>query len=285
MMSQDNQATHTSSKGILMQKTDCTTLSLEHGIMRVYTHNGLTLHAYQTCDPIDDEVFIVEDNGRAFIIEYPCFYNNIEELTRYITDNNLEVEGIFAAYHMAGASFLPNVTVYATPSADVYGHGGGGRALIDNFAQVFGDAFDHTLPNVTNNLEAGTLSLAGIDVTITPNNEAYDIEIPALNAMYTHMLGHDCHSIVPGYGAADALIAQLEGFLARGYDLVLTAHYTPESLKDVQTKIDYLKNVKKVAATCTSADEFKTKLEQTHPDYTGLNYLDMTASFFFPDHA
>lgn len=150
---------------------------------------------------------------------------------------------------------------------------------------MFGDAFDHTLPNVTNNLEAGTLSLAGIDVTITPNNEVYDIEIPALNAMYTHMLGYDCHSIVPGYGAADALIAQLEGFLARGYDLVLTAHYTPESLKDVQTKIDYLKNVKKITATCTSADEFKTKLEQTHPDYTGLNYLDMTASFFFPDHA
>ena len=112
-MSQDNQATHTSSKGILMQKTDCTTLSLEHGIMCVYTHNGLTLHVYQTCDPIDDEVFIVENNGRAFIIEYPCFYNNIEELTRYITDNNLEVEGIFAAYHMAGASFLPNVAVYA----------------------------------------------------------------------------------------------------------------------------------------------------------------------------
>lgn len=103
--------------------------------------------------------------------------------------------------------------------------------------------------------------------------------------MCTHMLGHDCHSIVPCYGAADALIAQLEGFLARGYDLVLTAHYTPESLKDVQTKIDYLKNVKKIAATCTSADEFKTKLAQTYPDYTGLNYLDMTASFFFPDHA
>lgn len=268
-----------------MQKTDCTTLNLEHGVMRVYQHNELTLHAYQTNDPIDDEVFVVENNGRAFIIEYPCFYNNIEELTRYLADNNIDVEGIFAAYHMAGASFLPTVAVYATPSADVYGHSGGGRALIDNFSQVFGDAFDHTLPEVTHKLEAGTTTVAGIEVTIIPNDEAYDIEIPALHAIYTHMLGHDCHSIVSGATSADAIIAQLEDFLAQGYDLVLTSHYTPENLKDVQTKIDYLKNIKAIAATCSSADEFKSRIQQAYPDYSGLNYLDMTASFFFPNHA
>lgn len=268
-----------------MHTTDCTILPLQHGIMRIYKHNGLTLHAYQTCDPIGDEIFVVENNGHAFIIEYPCFYNNIDELTRYLADNAITVEGIFAAYHMAGASFLPTVAVYATPSADTYGHSGGGHALIDNFAQVFGEAFDHTVPEVTNHLEAGTLSVAGVDVTIIPNDEAYDIEIPALNAIYTHMLGHDCHSIVPGYDAADALIAQLEGFLARKFDLVLTSHYTPENFKDVQTKIDYLKNVKEIAASCSSADEFKARIKQAYPDYSGLNYLDMTASFFFPNHA
>lgn len=268
-----------------MQKTDCTLRQLDHGIMRVYHNNGLTLHAYQTCDPIDDEVFIVENNGRAIIIEYPCFYHNIKELTDYLTDSNIAVEGIFAAYHMAGGSFLPTTAVYATPSANIYGHSGGGRALIDNFAQVFGDAFDHTLPEVTNTLEAGSLSVAGIDITIIPNDEAYDIEIPALNAIYTHMLGHDCHSIVAGCDAADTLIAQLEGYLNRGYDVVLTSHYTPEDLKDVQTKIDYLKNIKKIAVRCSSADKLESQIEQAYPDYTGLNYLDMTTHFFFPDHA
>ena len=38
--------------------------------------------------------------------------------------------------------------------------------------------------------------------------DAFDVEIPEINAVYTHMLGHDCHSIVAGAGHADALIAQ-----------------------------------------------------------------------------
>ena len=79
------------------------------------------------------------------------------------------------------------------------------------------------------------------------------MEIPEINAVYTHMLGHDCHSIVAGAGHADALIGQLEGFLAKGYTLVLTSHYTPEDLKDVETKIAYLRTLKDIAGRCSGA--------------------------------
>ena len=40
-----------------------------------------------------------------------------------------------------------------------------------------------------------------------------------------------CHSIVAGADHADAMNAQLEGYIARGYDLILTSHYTPENWK------------------------------------------------------
>ena len=95
------------------------------------------------------------------------------------------------------------------------------------------------------------------------------------------MLGHDCHSIVAGAGHADGIIAELQSYMEKGYDLILTSHYTPEDLKDAQTKIDYLENLKKIAADCTDADTFKAKVQKEYPSYSGQNYLDMTAGFFF----
>ena len=85
------------------------------------------------------------------------------------------------------------------------------------------------------------------------------MEIPEINTVYTHMLGHDCHSIVAGAGHADAMIAQLCTYIERGYDLILTSHYTPEDLKDARIKIDYLENLKKIAAHAQNADEFKSE--------------------------
>lgn len=95
------------------------------------------------------------------------------------------------------------------------------------------------------------------------------------------MLGHDCHSIIAGAAHADAVIAQLNGYIGKGYDLIITSHYTPEDLKDAQTKIDYLKKLKAIAADSKDANDFKAKVKLEYPNYGGENYLDMTAGFFF----
>ena len=73
------------------------------------------------------------------------------------------------------------------------------------------------------------------------------------------MLGHDCHSIVAGESHADIIIAQLKNYKEKGYKLVLSSHYTPETLKDVDTKIEYLEELKKIAKQCSNSEEFKNK--------------------------
>lgn len=62
------------------------------------------------------------------------------------------------------------------------------------------------------------MTIGGIDFIIKQTAEAFDIEIPEINAVYTHMLGHDCHSIVAGTGHADAMIETLKGYIEKGYD-------------------------------------------------------------------
>lgn len=262
-----------------MNKNTFKKVNLTKGEMNVYDFGAVKLHAYKTNDFIDDEVFIVEKDGKAVVIESPCFFDNSKELEEYLKD--VEVEGILVAYHGAGAEFLKGVPKYATQNAKEYSENGGGKALIDNFTNAFGEAFDNSVHEITNIISAGKVTIGGIDFVITPTQDAFDIEIPEINAVYTHMLGHDCHSIVAGASHADAIIAQLKGYIAKGYDLILTSHYTPEDLNDAQTKIEYLENLKKIASDCKNADEFKEKVNSQYGTYSGGNYLDMTAGFFF----
>jgi len=262
-----------------MNKNDFKTVSLAKGVMNIYDFGEVRFHAYKTNDFIDDEVFIVEKNGKAVIIESPCFFDNNTELADYLKD--LEVEGMLIAYHGAGGTFLPNVPKFATQNAIEYSLNGGGKALIDNFTGAFGEIFDNSLHRITNIIGEGKITIGSIDFIIKQTEEAFDIEIPEINAVYTHMMGHDCHSIVAGTSHAQAIISQLEEYISKGYDLILTSHYTPEDLKDAQTKIDYLTNLKAIAEKCTNAEDFKSMVNKEYPNYSGENYLDMTAGFFF----
>ncbi len=267
-----------------MKRENYKTITSGKGEMHVYDWGDIKLHAYKTNDPLSDEVFVLEKSGEAVLIEAPCFADNIHELAGYIDKLNVKVAGKLLAYHMAGASFVPTVPVYATENADDYGHAGGGKALIDNFAKALGESFDASVADVTNIIASGPLTLGGIRLNIAQTDEAFDIEIPQINAVYTHMLGHDCHSIVAGAGHAGAIVAQLEGYLGKGYDLVLTSHYSPEDLKGVETKIAYLKDLIAIAKACGDAEAFKQAVEQRYPAYGGGNYLDIDGGLLFPRH-
>ena len=100
-----------------MNKNTFTTVKLDKGEMNIYDFGTIKLHAYKTNDFIDDEVFIVEKNGKAVIIESPCFFDNSKELTKYLSD--VKVEGMLIAYHGAGAAFLPEDLKDATQNAVV----------------------------------------------------------------------------------------------------------------------------------------------------------------------
>ena len=270
--------THVSAVTVMYNNT-YKSIKLNKGEIGIYDFGTIKLHAYKTNDFIDNEVFIIEKNGKSVIIESPCFFDNNEELAEYL--KNTEVKGMLISYHGAGASFMPKVPKYATKNAEYYSTNGGGKALIDNFTHAFGTCFDNSVHKITNIIDEGKIIIGGIEFIINQTEEASDIVIPEINSVYTHMLGHDCHSIVAGVNHADAIITQLRGYISNGYNLILTSHYTPENLKDAETKISYLENLKTIAAGCSDADSFKSEVQKQYPEYSGENYLAMTAGFFF----
>ena len=49
----------------------------------------------------------------------------------------------------------------------------------------------------------------------------------------------------------------------------------------METKIAYIRSLKKIASRTSSSDEFKDEVKKAYPGYSGENYLDMTAGLFF----
>ena len=84
---------------------------------------------------------------------------------------------------------------------------------------------------------------------------------------------------------ADAIISELDQFHKNAYELILTSHHIPESQEDVKTKEAYIKNIKSIAKEAKNKAEFIDKVKKEYPNYSGLNYLDITANSYFKDES
>lgn len=201
---------------------------------------------------MNDESYILENKDNVLLVEFPAFYDNLGEFEEYVKELGKTIVGKVFSDHPNGGTIFKDVKGYASEGT-------------------------------IKSMKEGTIHnlVTGFELNITYHDENIEIEFPQIGCVYTHMLGHDCHSIVAGESHADVIIEQLKNYKAKGYKLILSSHYTPETLKDVDTKIAYLEELKKIAKECTNAGEFKEKVEERYPEYSGLNYLNMTAGFFF----
>lgn len=235
-------------------------INLEKGYILLYDFGKIKVYNYNTVDYIDDQVILLEKDNKIAIIDPPTFYDKNKELEEYISSLNVKADVILLSYHMAGGTFLDNAKKYPTTKAEEYGHNGG-KNLVDGFTKAFGESFDKNIHNVTDYINEGTITLADIKLNIIPTAEAYDIEIPEINVVYTHMLGSNCHFIIAGRNLAATMIETLEGYLDKNYNLILTSHYIPEDINAVKVKIAYIKRLLTIAETSYNAKEMIDKVK------------------------
>ena len=257
-------------------------IDLSKGFVEIYDFGGIKLHAYQTNDLMNDVCFILENAENVLIIELPPFHSNAEEFEKYVKGLNKNIIGkVFSDHPNGGVSLFNDVKNYASQGTINSMTSGTIRHLNDGFIPSFGADFDEKLPTITEILTEKSYNIGDFELNIIYHDENIEIELPQINSVYTHMLGHDCHSIVAGEGHANAIIEQLKGYIEKNYTLVLSSHYLPETINDVKTKIDYLEELKNIAKESSNGDEFKEKVKVKYPNYSGLNYLDMTTGYFF----
>ena len=257
-------------------------INLGKGFIETYDFGEIKLHSYATNDLMNDECFILENSNNVLLIEFPAFHSNLGEFEKYIKSLNKNIVGkVFSDHPNGGATILNEVPNYASEGTINSMKSGTIKHLNDGFIPSFGSDFDSKLPEITNVLKEEKVNIGGFELNITYHDEDIEIEFPQINVIYTHMLGHDCHSIVASQEHANSIIEQLERYIQKGYTLILSSHYTPETISDVKTKIEYLKDLKEIAKESSNAEEFKEKVKNKYSNYSGLNYLDMTAGYLF----
>lgn len=256
-------------------------IDLKKGFVEVYNFGEIKLHSYQTNDLMYDESYILENKDNVLLVEFPAFYDNLEEFEEYVKGLNKNIVGKVFSDHPNGGTIFKNVKGYASEGTIKSMTEGTINGLVTSFETAFGGTFAKEYHEITDILKDNKVNIGGFELNITYHDENIEIEFPQIGCIYTHMLGHDCHSIVAGETQANAIIEQLKGYKAKGYNLVLSSHYTPETLKDVDTKISYLEDLKLLANASNNINDFKAQVKSKYPEYSGLNYLDMTAGFFF----
>ena len=259
-------------------------INLKKGFVDIYNFGDIKLHAYQTNDLMYDESYILENKDNVLLVEFPAFYDNLEEFEEYVKGLNKNIVGKVFSDHPNGGTIFKDVRGYASSGTIKSMKEGTINNLVTGFETSFGGAFAKEYHNITDILRDNKVNIGGFELNITYHDENIEIEFPQINCVYTHMLGHDCHSIVAGENHANIIIEQLKGYKEKGYNLILSSHYTPETLTDVDTKIAYLENIKKIARESKNINEFKEEVKREYPNYSGLNYLDMTAGYFFPQN-
>jgi hypothetical protein len=259
------------------------TVRLPKGLVKVYDFGDITLHAYRTNDFLSDESFLLETKKNLVAIESPAFNSNLKELIRYAKGLKKPLTDILLANHPNGVDYFEGSALHYTDSVvKALGVGGATKGLIDNFSSAFGDDFDGKLPALNANLKPGRVTIGGMDFVITETATAFDIEIPAINSVYTHMLGANVHSILVSPAQMEAMVKVLESCKPKGYAFVLSGHHEPETRADVDTKIAYIRKAKEFAGSCKTATEFTAAMKAAFPGYEGENYLDMSAGALYP---
>lgn len=250
------------------------------GYVQVFDFGDVKLHAYKTNDAIDDECFLIESGTELVALEAPGFKDNISEYTEYIASLGKPLNNILLAYHPAGAETLSETAEYlATEGAKAAQQEGGSvRGLTEGFVESFGDSFDGTIPEVTEIIKPGTMTIGGIEFVISEGLDGFDVEIPEINCVFTHMVGADVHNIMPSVGAMDALAEQMQGYIDEDYTLILSSHYVPETIDAAETKLAYAKKMKELAEENSNAEDFTKAAKAAFPNYAGENYLEMTAA-------
>ena len=254
--------------------------NLGSGKVYIYDFGKIKLHAYGTNDAMNDTAYLIETDKEFIGIETPAFFDDLKSYGSYIKQSNKALNHLFLAYHTAVPENFSG-KIYATENFVKSATEGSIKGLLDNFANVFGSAFDTRPPKVTDIISEGNINIAGVNFIITNKYDGYMIEVPDLNIIYIHMAGSDVHNILSSAAAVDEMIEDMQYIKQKGYELILTSHYKPETAELIDIKISYLNSIKELYAANKNKEDFIKAVKAEFPKYSGENYLQMTADMLY----
>lgn len=89
-------------------------VNLKKGFVEIYNFGEIKLHSYQTNDLMYDESYILENENNVLLVEFPAFYDNLEEFEEYVRGLGKKIIGKVFSDHPNGGTIFKDVKGYAS---------------------------------------------------------------------------------------------------------------------------------------------------------------------------
>lgn len=249
----------------------------EKGRFETYEFDWFKLHVYYTNDALGDASYIVEGRDALVTMEQPLFKDNVAEFDAYLDKLGKPVEQRITDYHIGGTAHHDIVMPEGMPEftkGEIYG------GMMQNFAQVFGDALTDMPTGKTSEVTFGTVATyAGVPFEF---RRGASTDFPGASILigkkvyYTHWTpakAHISHLQLSSPAAVDAEIAESENALQSGAVLFIGGHGGAAEADAVQFKIDYLNTVKRLLSENSTQEAFIGAMKEAYPDLPGAEGL------------
>ena len=257
----------------------------EKGRFEVHDLGNFKLHVYYTNDALGDASYIVEGKKALVTMEQPLFKDNVAEFDTYLAKLDKPVEQRITDYHVGGTAHHDVVMPEGMPEftkGAVYG------GMMQNFAQLFGDALTAMPTGKTSEVAFGTIeTYAGIPFEFR-HGAATDFPGASIvigkKVYYTHWTpakAHVSHLQVSSPAAIDAEIAESRKALESGAELFIGGHGGAAKADAVQFKIDYLNTMKKLLSQNKTPEAFIEAMKKAYPNLPGADGLGELAKALY----
>jgi hypothetical protein len=270
--------------------TASNSLAQDSGIFITDKVGNLTVHTYQSNDPLADTSFIIESENALVVIDPVAFEENISAFQNYIEKLAKPVNRILVAFHPAGLNSYPYSPKIITRPLDAFVKSEAGKGMLTNFSEIFNGAMDINVTAFDAVIDADQHFIVdGVSYQLTPT------KVPGMpgsnlsingDIFYSHFTPaanmHPSSFYITDRATLSAALEESRNAAKQGYDLFIGAHFPGRAeIGDLNFQISYLEALQDILTKADNAADLVQAMQQQFPECGGGQNLETIAAKLF----
>ena len=260
------------------------------GVVTVIPRENLRIHTYEAPETaVYVNSHILETEDRLFIVDTQLLRPHAEEFRRYADSLAKPIDRVIITHshpdHWFGCEYFRDVPIHALAEvAD--GITGGGEAMIQAYAPIFGDAITETVTAPEHVIRPGSGSLDGLALTYekAEGGEAgvnLVIALPDQRVLLAQDMVYNRVHVFLQQKELGPWLAHIRRYLEGEYDFVLSGHGLPSNMQALADMAGYLETAQSALAESNDVETLKRHLVGKYPLYRGDYILDISGRYLY----
>ncbi len=260
------------------------------GVMTVIPLENLRIHTYEAPETaVYVNSHIIETEKRLVVVDTQLLRPHAEEFRRYAESLDKPIDRVIITHshpdHWFGCEYFRDAPIHALAEvAD--GIVGGGEAMIQAYAPIFGDAITGTVTAPEHIIRPGTETIDGVTFAYEKAEGAEAgvnlvIEFPESRVLLAQDLVYNRVHVFLQQKEMGPWLAHLGRYMEKEYDYVLPGHGLPSNKQALADMVGYLEAAGSALAASSDVPTLKQHLVGQYPFYRGDYILDISGRYLY----